>query len=381
MLETRDRTARRLALLRRAAHLWCDADSDVRGRARVALCGQSWPPATVERALDDALRGFDAGVEAWLAGQPDVRGATCVAILPGNIIGPALNVAFCGAVAGARVLLKSAREERRLAELVVEQLATLDVTTGISVSAAYWSGGDAAIETDMFSRVERVIVFGSDEAVASITRRVPANVAVIAYPDACSIAFIAKGASFAAASEAVSWDIAMFDQRGCMSPQTIYVEGDEPGAIRFAQALHSALVRRDHDLPKATSSPKEAEALANVIRGLQVSALSPVTHALTTLHLGASCGQTPTFVIAVEPYSEPVSVGFGRVVVVKPCENELAFRRAARSLGGRLEAIGIASDAVMQLGDAGARRVCSLGEMQRPPFGYRPRIQDFVATR
>lgn len=379
MLETQHRTARRLALVRLAAQEWRDPGSDIRRKARVALADRSWPAATVERALDDALRDFDAGVDAWLAGEHGVRGAACLAVLPGNIIGPALTVTFCAAVAGASVLLKSAREEQRLAGLVAEHLAAVDITPGIFVSADYWTGGDAAIETEVFSRVERVIVFGSDETLASITQRVPASVTVIGYPDACSIAYVPSGANFEAASEAASWDVAMFDQRGCMSPQTIYVEGDESGAIRFAHALRGALVRRDHDLPKAPSPPEELETLAHVIRDLQVSALSPVTHALPTLHVGASSGGAATFVIAVEPYSDPVSVGFGRVVVVKPCENELALRKAARSLGGRLETIGTAGEAVMQLGDAGARRVCSLGEMQRPPFGYRPRIEDFVA--
>jgi hypothetical protein len=388
MLDARAAVDARRAALLRGAREWRDSRSSVRQRAREALRGCEWPSTTVERALGNVLLDFEAAldaapyVESISGGGTSLRGGVALAILPGNILGPAIACAYCAALAGSSLILKSSQHERRLAQILVEQFDELGSPLRGSLTADYWPGGDDDIEQALFARIDRVIVFGRDETVASVASRVPKGLRVIAYGDSASVAFVALDADVAKAARAASWDVAMFDQRGCMSPQTIYVEGDAPRAILFAQALAFALGERERDLPRARPDDAEKIALADVVRRLQGAALEPSTHALGSMHLGQPVDGVPSFVVSVEGYSQPTCVGFGRVVVVKPCPSVAAAGEAASMLGARLETLGIAGEHALAdpaLAGAGARRICALGSMQTPPFGYRPTVSDFRA--
>jgi hypothetical protein len=67
---------------------------------------------------------------------------------------------------------------------------------------------------------------------------------------------------------------------------------------------------------------------------------------------------------------------------VMPCRTAADVGDAVAPFGRLLDTIGIASaqDAPsipIELRRAHAGRFCRLGSMQRPPFGYRPTIEDF----
>ncbi|MDQ6825486.1 MAG: acyl-CoA reductase [Candidatus Eremiobacteraeota bacterium] len=369
-----------LGTLLRGAQEWGDSQSAVRCKARAALRDGEWPEQTVERALDFALLDFER-VLSQLRSSPLSGSASqsLLCVLPGNIIGPAVTCAYCAAAAGPRLIMKSSQSERRLAELVAEQFDGLGPPLRGMLQPVYWKGGDTEREAEILRAVRRVIVFGRDETIASLEQRAPATTRVIGYGDGVSVGFVSQAADIAAAARASSWDVAMFDQRGCMSPQTIYVEGDDSRAVLFAQALAYELDSRENDLPRARPDDAEKTALADVMRRLQVTALPAATHALGTMHFGPKKHGVPAFIVTVAPFAAPTSTGFGRVAVVKPCADAGAAAGAAAALGSKLETVGIAGGPASVFARAGARRVCPLGEMQAPPFGYRPRIADFLA--
>jgi len=118
------------------------------------------------------------------------------------------------------------------------------------------------------------------------------------------------------------------------------------------------------------------------IRRLAVSALAPMTHGLDTLILGPKNDGAPEFVVVVEPPGPPTHEEFGRIVAVKPCDDATMFSRLAVPEGVRLETLGLAGTLAADLSEALARtsfsRICPFGEMQRPPFGYRPQIDAFA---
>src|SRR5579872_916570 len=380
MLDVRNPAARR-ALAKRGAAEWCDSSSDIRRQARAALADSPWSPATIERALDGALLGFDA-VSSQAESKPPVEAA--LAILPGNVIGPALCCAYCAAFSGTRLIMKSARDEQRLAPLIQAQFERLGAPLAGSLEARYWAGGDDELEADLFRQVQRIVVFGADKTVQSVRERAPAGVSVVGYADSASLGFVAAGTNVEQAAESASWDVAMFDQRGCMSPQTVYVEGDDGRALLFAHGLAAALKRREADLPRARLAAGEDALLADLVRRLELTALPPRTHGLPTLYRGGG-SKSLAYVVAVQPFGSPALIGFGRCVVVMACAGLDGFIRAAGSMGTALDTIGVsASDpraAALALASlrahTGAKRLCPLGEMQRPPFGYRPSLADF----
>ncbi|HXW76706.1 MAG TPA: acyl-CoA reductase [Candidatus Eremiobacteraceae bacterium] len=366
----------RTALLASAAAQWRDPQSAVRREARAALLDGPWSQPVVETALDSALWDLDASRAAEFAPPTAPDPMPVLVVLPGNVIGPALASSFCAAIAGARAILKSAGPERALAPIVARQFDAIGPQFEGTIDARYWRGGDDAIEAEIFGAVRKIIVFGSDATCADVRAR--ANHAdVVSYGDAYSIGFIAAGADYRAAAADAAIDICIFDQRGCLSPQTIYVEGDAGSAVLFARALAGALEAAAEVYPLGKPDAEEPAQAAAWVRHLSVSAIAAVTHGLDTLVVGAERDGRPEYIIGVVPFGNPVCAGFGRIVAVMPCSAPPPLRRR-----GTLDTIGVAGVRTKLVHDtlraAAPSRVCPLGAMQRPPFGYRPKPSDFA---
>jgi len=264
----------------------------------------------------------------------------------------------------------------QLASVVVRQFDRLGPPLAGTVDARYWEGGDEAIERVVFESVRRIVAFGSDQTIDRIIERASAE-KVTGYGDSFSVGFVADGADFAAWAPGAARDVCLFDQRGCLSPQTIYVEGDEGRALLFARALAQALGDVGRELPRARTEAGERAAAATWLRHLAVTAVAGRPHGLDTLIRGPSVDACPEFVVAVEPCGAPTRAGFGRIVSVKPCTFPPPILDC-----GRLDTVGVAGDCARLVATAEKERatwrVCALGEMQRPPFGYRPAIGDFT---
>ena len=378
VIDMRSLTARKDALLRGAAQ-WRDRNSSVRAAARESFRNGEWPPEVVETALEAVFRDQDEQLIAWQAPE---SGLTVLAILPGNVIGPTIATAYCAAAAGANLMLKSSSRELQLADIVAAQFEHLGPPVAGTLRPMRWSGGDTDFEAKVFPLAQRIIVFGDDATIEDVKRRAPDGTVVKGYGSAFSVGFVPSGSDIGAATEGAALDVALFDQRGCLSPQTIYVEGSEARAILFAHGLSLSLGKLGSSLPRARAGEAEKAAVAEFIRRLQVRALPPATHALGTIFVGPDKGSGVEFVVGAEPFSSPVCPGFGRLVIVKPCRDAAQAANAAKTLSPRLDSVGVTGRITPSLQrtftQAGALRICPLGEMQRPPLGYRPRIADFA---
>ncbi|HEY7994404.1 MAG: acyl-CoA reductase [Candidatus Eremiobacterales bacterium] len=373
-------TSVRAELIARGAAQWRDPRSDVREKARLALRDSEWSPAVVESALDDVLFDLDEERARKLAMErPNEDERPVLVILPGNIIGPAIASAYCAAAAGAHVILKSPGNERAIAPILAEQFEALGKPLGGTIDARYWKGGDFEIEPTLFASVRKIVAFGSDEALGEITRSAP--VPLRGYGTSYSVGFVTADADLANTAVGAARDVAMFDQRGCMSPQTIYVEGDEGRSLLFARALEAELRKVQETLPRGRMAEDEAVAIAMAIRKLSVSAFPPKTHGLDTMMVGPETRGAPGFVVVVEPDGEPTTEGFARIVSIKPCDNVDALVGVAMTAATKFESLGLSGEITTaqreRLMATGFLRVCQLGEMQRPPFGYRPTVEDF----
>lgn len=314
----------RAAATERFVREWRDPYSWVRREARERLAGGLWSGPVIERAFDNvfgdrAVENPIIQVGNWFEHCSEYARRTLV-ILPGNVIGPALCAAYSVAITGASAILKAASAERAVADIVARQWNEIGEPLAGAIEARYWPGGDLAAEAAAVAEVDAVIAFGSDETIESVRARVPATKFFKGYGTRYSLGLVTESADLAWAAESAAVDVSVFDQAGCMSPQTIYVIGDASRALRFAHALDDAMRRTRVSLPRMKPSSDEAAAANDVLRRAYVSAMPANSHGLSPILAGPDNGGCADYLIVVEPHGAPRTHGFGRIVVIMPLE-------------------------------------------------------------
>jgi hypothetical protein len=174
-----------------------------------------------------------------------------------------------------------------------------------------------------------------------------------------------------AAARAAARAVALADQRSCLSPQAIFVEGPAEAAVQFAETVASELERLDRELPRGALSVSEQGALDAELSlarfrqaaGKNVLAVVAPTRALRWLVV---VGEVDTL--------RPGPPGrCARVCPVARLEDVLPLVQAA---GPRVAAVGVAAPAARAaafaelLGQAGVSRVCALERLPVPPLTW-----------
>lgn len=98
-----------------------------------------------------------------------------------------------------------------------------------------------------------VVAYGSDETVDALACSLPSSTRFEGYGHGFGVAWIERDED----PTAVALDVALHDQRGCLSPLAVFVRGD---ARAFARALHEALGRLEETLPRGRVDAGEAAA-------------------------------------------------------------------------------------------------------------------------
>src|SRR5690606_27565927 len=113
---------------------------------------------------------------------------------------------------------------------------------------------------------------------------------------------VADPAAAAAAAARLAEDIAVWDQRGCLSPQLCAVEGDRTAATAFGQALRAALERLAARWPPARATTAERLAVRRLRDAAEWRALGGGGGALFTVAGDELAG---TVVVEPEPIFAP----------------------------------------------------------------------------
>lgn len=331
----------------------------------------------LDRELGDR-RVLDRVVGGRLARGP----ALIVHVLAGNL--PALAaapIALSLAVKSAAIV-KAASGDRSFADLFARSIAEVDPELGACVAPRYWSGGDATLEELLFREAELVVMSGGTDSVAAARARCRAR--FIGHGHRVSLAAVGRETlrDPAAAAAALAWDASLWDQRGCLSPQVCFVEGDFRQACLFAESLVPELNRLAEQLPPAAPTTEEAAAL---LRFRDEAEWAAIAGAATRVLVPADSLDW-TIVVEAEPVFRPTPLHRSlRVLAIGSLLDLPPVLEPARSV---LETAGIAvaperaptvAEALLL---AGVHRVCPVGRMQRPPLrwrqGGRPAVAEWV---
>jgi hypothetical protein len=308
-------------------------------------------------------------------------------IFSGNLPSAAFQSLLCGLLVKAANVCKCASGDPLLPRLFAESLMEVDEELGRCVLFVDWKGGDEAVEREVWSASDAVIVSGSDETVASVRRRVPANARFLAYGHRVSVACVARealtGEALPQLAEAAAYDVSMWDQQGCLSPHCIYVEeGGGIAPLEFADALATEMERFEAKCPRGKISDEEAAAFMR-LRGaydFRASADKKVRV------FGDATANRWAVIYEEEPMWATSCLN--RLVFVKPIAALDQLPRHLAVVRGKLSCVGFAGNEARMvtlaelLAPLGISRVCPLGSMQRPPLDWhhdgRPTLGDLV---
>ena len=397
-----------LAVIDRCIRRWLDPDSDERRQAEAQLpetTGLSPPmlrhvlPLVFEEyrgerlgALLDAELGRRDSLDRAVASNEGTRLAIgpglSVHVLAGNLPGAGLDGVIFSLLVKSAVLVKAASAESVLPDLFARSLAAVDPELGACLRVVHWPGGRADLEKAAFGRADLVVASGSDVSLASIRERLGADSRFIGYGHKLSFGLVTRAGladcgALAHWSRAAAYDVAVYDQLGCLSPQLIYVEEGGPVSPReFAARLADSLAEWQITLPRGAAPTAAVSAIRRVRDQAEWQALAGKDVELHTSRSGLHW----TVIYEADPTFAPSPLY--RTVRVKPLRGPTHIAELLTDWCPYLESVGIAADPgeSARLGELlvrlGVSRMCPLGKMQQPPLiwrrGGRPRIGYFL---
>jgi hypothetical protein len=271
---------------------------------------------------------------------------------------------------GAAALIRPSTHLAGLLEVFALSLAEAAPELAAVTWLARSDAGDRDWHQALASHADALVIHGSDHAVAAWQSLARRDALVVAHGHRVSAAFLSLAGlhepNLSENLRGLALDLCTWDQTGCLSPVTLYVEDGGPvTADEVAQRLVAdALPAVEAELPPGPADPGTTAARTLFVRSRLLEAQ---VHSSRTAHVivHADTGAGP-----LEPSC------LHRVLLVRPVASVDALvatlRRAAPHLQGL--AVGGPRDlrAVLaeRLAPAGLNRVCAPGHLQRPPLAW-----------
>jgi hypothetical protein len=312
--------------------------------------------------IDDRLAGD--GING--TGDHPARPRFAVHVLAGNVPGVGVFGMVAGLLAGVPGLVKTASREPFLPELVARSLVAEDPRLAAGLAVVHWSGGSTAHERIAFSGADLVIAYGRSESLDAVAAYEPRR--LLRFGPRMSVAVVAREACTPATAANAAFQIALFDQQGCLSPQLVVVEEGRP-ADHFAAALAAELMRLAETLPAAPLTLAESTAVWRFLerqRWRAQEGASVTVHTDVKSRFSVVCDRSA--VIQPSPLH--------RHVVVVPVASLADACAPLSQFVGLIETLGYAgperrtSEAAALAERCGAHRLCPLERMQAPPFAW-----------
>ena len=342
------------------------------------------PAENLEGMLRQEI-GHPQRLDQFFAGDPErgprrsalARGPHLLAhIAPGNIPSSVLLEMVLGLLARSAQFVKCASGQAFLPRLFAHSLYDAEAKLGACLEIAEWKGGAEGLEAALFAEADCVVATGSDETLAAIRRTLPARVRFVGYGTRVSFGYVTKEALAVRHPETVAaraaLDVAAWNQLGCLSPHVIYVEeGGKIGAEGFADLLARQLEALEQTHPRGPLPAREAAGIAVRRSVYEVRA----AHSPETKMWASSQSTAWTVVLEADPRFQVSCLN--RFVYIKAVNHVTEALEGAEPVRENVSTVGLAANSAraaelaLQFARWGVRRICPLGEMQKPPLGWR----------
>ncbi|MFZ5893882.1 MAG: acyl-CoA reductase [Myxococcota bacterium] len=234
----------RLEHLLAGARKLADPQDSLGREARVRLTRSSGlSAANVEWALTHALESHPSEEELEALAASVVESPRSHVLLSANVFVAAHRAIALALVASAEVFVRPSRREPEMSELLATAAPGLFQLVG---------------ELDARDG-DQLFAYGHAETLREVQSRQAAGVLFHGHGPGFGLVALSAEAIDDAERLAndLSIDLAAFDQRGCLSPRLLLMEGSRTNAIAFAERLAAALTRIERDIPLGELSPEE----------------------------------------------------------------------------------------------------------------------------
>ncbi|MDF2695340.1 MAG: hypothetical protein K0S65_3723 [Labilithrix sp.] len=298
-------------------------------------------PAGVELALTQHLEldPTEDDLRSLIAHAGDA--SKVAVILSANVFVGALRALAIARAAAEDVVVRPSRRDPAFARALVEAADDPALRLDEALDVADVTEGE-------------IHAYGHDETIRAIAARARAGVRVVGHGSGMGVAWISASANVGEAAHALADDVVVFDQRGCLSPRVVLVEGAPGRADAFAEALHRELERLDLVVPRGPLPTDERAASDRYVATMTYACrvLEGTGHAIGIAPAGAPLVPSP-------PY---------RHVHVASCPTEADAKVYLAPIARALTTLGSDDlDAARRLAPEWSR-VAALGQMQRPPL-------------
>ena len=308
----------------------------------------------------------------------------------GNLFISILESLIHAQLLGCANIVRCSSEEREFTALWLEVLQEHDPEMANASAWAWWPHEKIEVTRSVATEADVVVAFGGDDAVAMVANVVPPGKRFIGHGSRWSYALLSAGdlSSETIARErsaALAYDLAAYDQQGCLSPTSIFLPSRaEVTPQQFSQVLAESLRDLEQKLPRRKAP---LTALASQARWRD----ELVLHGALADETSSVVQSRPedNFLITLRDVrfpttASPPSDRTADIFVydhVKEIETALGHHR------GRVGCVGAGDPSEWQTlsNVLGAPRLCELGFMQRPPLGWahdgRPPLLDLLSYR
>jgi hypothetical protein len=286
----------------------------------------------------------------------------------GNIPGVAIHPVMQLSLLGIPIMVKNVSTEPFLLPAILASLANYDPAVAARSAALTWARSASELTEAVMLQKPALAAFGDDDTMAYFARR---KKHFADFGDRFSLALVSSSAAKSLPPR-LAYDVCMFEQRGCLSPQAIFLLYEDWQQVHeFCGQLAAAMEKMCRQFPIGQRAPAQQAAIQQWRGALAVRAAGEKIVLLT------SAG-TEWTVAAAEHFdlNERVAYRFARVWPVQSIAQALTIFRQHKTKLQSI-ALGFSYQERQQLlrdfpdfGDDKNLLHTSPGYMQRPPFGW-----------
>ena len=290
----------------------------------------------------------------------------------GNVPGVGATSMIRSLLVKCPILLKPGQGDIALSCLFMRALTETDRMLGKAAAIRYWPAGKGGeLEALAIAEADRVVAYGGNDLIANLRSRLPPTTPLVAYHHRLSGGAVARETlgsidEAAAVAREAARAIATFDQRGCVSPQVIWVEEGGPvRPVEWAELLSEGLEALSATLPPGKIGAGEAALLQQQVGTFEMQRAAGTGHRV----FGRDLVQGRVFYDPGRFLADPL-LATCRSVVVKPISDLSALSEVLRPASRVLQSFGLVAPEERRR--ALATSLAMLGVTRVTTFGRQP---------